>query len=247
MISVDLTKWKEEYPVPLKGSQGNKYYEIWYDVRMELHGRNLKVSLVYPPGKEMRSSLEICIAASFTPGTEWKQSFLVYEMYVRTDLSLILPSETFVQVEDLFSLYCAYHHPWRHNVLWTLYTYLFHLRFQIQYWPRTILSPRLPRYEYILLETNNLYLNGISLITIDSLVKFTLSYSSSDEMIIGEDGLPPNGQPRRRSKASSFSIQHSIDFDFDRFSQSWVNRTGLLRCRNPSTKGWSGQNWKVLK
>lgn len=70
MISVDLTKWKEEYPVPLKGSQGNKYYEIWYDVRMELHGRNLKVSLVYPPGKEMRSSLEICIAASFTPGTE---------------------------------------------------------------------------------------------------------------------------------------------------------------------------------
>ncbi|KAI3189013.1 hypothetical protein CBS147311_10009 [Penicillium roqueforti] len=70
MISVDLTKWKEEYPVPLKGSQGNKYYEIWYDVRMELHGRNLKVSLVYPPSKEMRSSLEICIAASFTPGTE---------------------------------------------------------------------------------------------------------------------------------------------------------------------------------
>ncbi|KAJ5319991.1 hypothetical protein N7508_000274 [Penicillium antarcticum] len=70
MLSVDLTKLKEECLVPLQGNQGNEYYEIWYDVRMELHGRNLKVSLVYPPGKETQSSLEICIAASFIPGTE---------------------------------------------------------------------------------------------------------------------------------------------------------------------------------
>ncbi|KAJ5645635.1 hypothetical protein N7507_011646 [Penicillium longicatenatum] len=70
MISVDLTRWKEEYPIPLKGRKGRKYYEIQYDVRMELQGRNLKVSLVYPPGQEVQSSLEICIAASFVPGTE---------------------------------------------------------------------------------------------------------------------------------------------------------------------------------
>lgn len=70
MVSVDLTRWKEEYPIPLKGRQGRKYWEIQYDVRMELHGRNLKVSLIYPPGAEVQSSLDICIAASFVPGTE---------------------------------------------------------------------------------------------------------------------------------------------------------------------------------
>lgn len=70
MISADLTQWKEANTIPLKGKQGKKYYEINYDVRMELHGRNLKVSLVYPPGQDTQNSITICISALFEPGTE---------------------------------------------------------------------------------------------------------------------------------------------------------------------------------
>jgi hypothetical protein len=70
MISVNLNRWREECSIPLKGSARNRYYEVFYDFRMELHGRNLRVSVVYPPGQQEQSSLEICIAASFTPGTE---------------------------------------------------------------------------------------------------------------------------------------------------------------------------------
>jgi hypothetical protein len=53
-----------------KGEGSERYYEIQYELLVELQGRNLKVSVVYPPGGEVQGCKEISVAACFTPGTE---------------------------------------------------------------------------------------------------------------------------------------------------------------------------------
>lgn len=65
---VDLTELMDQYPLQLEGNEGNRYYVVWYDIIVRLTGRNLKVSLRYPAGQEVRGSAQVCIAASFQPG-----------------------------------------------------------------------------------------------------------------------------------------------------------------------------------
>ncbi|KXG51273.1 uncharacterized protein PGRI_095340 [Penicillium griseofulvum] len=69
-VVFDITKAKEQYPLKAKGPRHGKHYEIYYDLLVELQGRNLKVSVVYPPGGEVQGCKEISVAACFRPGTE---------------------------------------------------------------------------------------------------------------------------------------------------------------------------------
>jgi hypothetical protein len=69
-VEFDLTKAKEQYPLQSKGNGVDRHYEVHYELLVELQGRNLKVSVVYPPGGEVQGTKEITVAACFRPGTE---------------------------------------------------------------------------------------------------------------------------------------------------------------------------------
>ncbi|KAJ5295674.1 hypothetical protein N7508_010495 [Penicillium antarcticum] len=70
MIVVDLTELMTRFDLQLICGEDKKYYEIHYDLITQLTGRNLTVSLRYPPGEQVRASTQVCIAASFEPGAE---------------------------------------------------------------------------------------------------------------------------------------------------------------------------------
>ncbi|KAJ6100061.1 hypothetical protein N7467_001596 [Penicillium canescens] len=70
MIVVDLTELMTRFDLQLICREDKKYYEIHYDLIAQLTGRNLTVSLRYPPGEQVRASTQVCIAASFEPGAE---------------------------------------------------------------------------------------------------------------------------------------------------------------------------------
>ncbi|KAJ5263550.1 hypothetical protein N7478_011155 [Penicillium angulare] len=69
-VVFDLSTARELYPLPVKGKENSKYYEVHYDLLVQLHGRNLNVSIVYPPGGEVQGSKEIAVAAWFPAGAE---------------------------------------------------------------------------------------------------------------------------------------------------------------------------------
>lgn len=53
-LEVDLTGLKDKYGAALReDEEGGKYYEVHYNLLMELQGRNLKLSIEYPPGTEV--------------------------------------------------------------------------------------------------------------------------------------------------------------------------------------------------
>ncbi|OKL63609.1 hypothetical protein UA08_00508 [Talaromyces atroroseus] len=69
-LVVDLQKVKDEglfQTIP--GPQGD-FYQIYYDLIMEVDGRTLTVKLLCPPGGQCRGETQLCIAAAFIPGTE---------------------------------------------------------------------------------------------------------------------------------------------------------------------------------
>ncbi|KAF7590293.1 hypothetical protein BBP40_003030 [Aspergillus hancockii] len=55
--------------IPQMGKNG-EFYEIHYELVMQVDGRNMTVQLLYPPGGECRGQVRFCIAAAFKPGTE---------------------------------------------------------------------------------------------------------------------------------------------------------------------------------
>jgi hypothetical protein len=69
-VTFDLTSAKERYPLQAEGQGDGRHYEVHYELLVELQGRNLKVSVVYPPGGEVQGTKEIVVAACFRPGTE---------------------------------------------------------------------------------------------------------------------------------------------------------------------------------
>ncbi|GFF25052.1 hypothetical protein IFM61606_09330 [Aspergillus udagawae] len=69
-VMFDLTSAKERHPLQAKGQGDDRHYEVHYELLVELQGRNLKVSVVYPPGGEVQGTKEIVVAACFRPGTE---------------------------------------------------------------------------------------------------------------------------------------------------------------------------------
>ncbi|KAL5341915.1 hypothetical protein BJX70DRAFT_395283 [Aspergillus crustosus] len=70
ILLIDLQEVKEEGLLETKmGGQG-PYYEVHYELGMEVDGRNLSVKLFCPPGGRCRAQMQLCIAAAFIPGTE---------------------------------------------------------------------------------------------------------------------------------------------------------------------------------
>jgi hypothetical protein len=46
------------------------YYELHYELVIEVDGRNLQFSLMYPPKADCKGHGQISIAAAFRPGTD---------------------------------------------------------------------------------------------------------------------------------------------------------------------------------
>ncbi|KAE8313546.1 hypothetical protein BDV41DRAFT_256217 [Aspergillus transmontanensis] len=70
LLCVDLQKVKEEGLLQIKPGPRGDFYEIHYELAMEVDGRNLFVKLFCPPGGKCRGQTQLCIAAAFMPGTE---------------------------------------------------------------------------------------------------------------------------------------------------------------------------------
>jgi hypothetical protein len=70
VLRVDLKEVKEEGLLEVKSGPQGEFYEIHYELCMEVDGRNLAVKLLCPPGGTCRGQTQICIAAAFIPGTE---------------------------------------------------------------------------------------------------------------------------------------------------------------------------------
>lgn len=69
-MEVDITDLKDKYPIKVRSRGDEKYYQVRYHLLVELDGRNLRVSVVYPQNREIRGSTQICVAACFRPGTD---------------------------------------------------------------------------------------------------------------------------------------------------------------------------------
>ncbi|KAL4962170.1 Hsp70 family protein [Aspergillus stella-maris] len=69
-FQIDLEPIKNEGLLKLKSGPIGKFYEIHYELCMEVNGRNLSVKLFCPPGERCRAQTQICIAAAFIPGTD---------------------------------------------------------------------------------------------------------------------------------------------------------------------------------
>ncbi|KAL4982662.1 hypothetical protein BDW68DRAFT_182336 [Aspergillus falconensis] len=70
ILQIDLEQIKNEGLLELKLGPAGMFYEIHYELAMEIDGRNLAVKLFYPPGGMCRAQTQLCIAAAFIPGTE---------------------------------------------------------------------------------------------------------------------------------------------------------------------------------
>jgi hypothetical protein len=69
-LVVDLQQVKDEGLLKIKSGPEKDFYEIEYELSMEVDGRNLTVKLFCPPGGKCRGQKQLCIAAAFIPGTE---------------------------------------------------------------------------------------------------------------------------------------------------------------------------------
>ncbi|KAL2832670.1 hypothetical protein BJY01DRAFT_100189 [Aspergillus pseudoustus] len=70
ILRVDLEQVKNEGLLEVRSGPEGQFYEIHYELWMEVDGRNLAVKLLCPPGGICRAQTQLCIAAAFTPGTE---------------------------------------------------------------------------------------------------------------------------------------------------------------------------------
>ncbi|KAB8225612.1 hypothetical protein BDV33DRAFT_187395 [Aspergillus novoparasiticus] len=70
LLLVDLQQVKEEGLLQTKSGPHGDFYEIHYELTMEVDGRNLFVKLFCPPGGKCRGQTQFCIAAAFKPGTD---------------------------------------------------------------------------------------------------------------------------------------------------------------------------------
>ena len=72
-IVTDMTFLRDEghiQPVPREESEsGRSYYKIWFELVIEVDGRNLKYSARYPVGGNAQGGGQISLAAAFRPGT----------------------------------------------------------------------------------------------------------------------------------------------------------------------------------
>ncbi|KAL2869532.1 Hsp70 family protein [Aspergillus lucknowensis] len=70
ILQIDLEPLKKEGRLELKSGPDGMFYEVHYELGMEIDGRNLAAKFFYPPGGMCRGQTQLCIAASFIPGTE---------------------------------------------------------------------------------------------------------------------------------------------------------------------------------
>lgn len=70
MLQIDLEPVREEGRLEVKSGPRGDYYEIHYELAMEVDGRNLTVKAFCPPGGQCRAETQLCIAAAFIPGTD---------------------------------------------------------------------------------------------------------------------------------------------------------------------------------
>jgi hypothetical protein len=75
VIEVDMTSLVSGHRIkatePEEGYAGEKHYRIDFELVMIVNGRNLRYEARWPVGGEARGEQkQVCIAASFRPGTE---------------------------------------------------------------------------------------------------------------------------------------------------------------------------------
>ncbi|KAL4882515.1 hypothetical protein BJY04DRAFT_187211 [Aspergillus karnatakaensis] len=70
ILHIDLEEVRNEGLLEVKTGIHDQYYEIHYELGMEVDGRNLSVKLFCPPGGRCRAQTQLCITAAFIPGTE---------------------------------------------------------------------------------------------------------------------------------------------------------------------------------
>jgi hypothetical protein len=71
VVVANLDEYRENGLIELKRAENdNQYFQLDYEIALEVDGRNIRAKLFYPPGQECRDELKICIAAYFEAGTE---------------------------------------------------------------------------------------------------------------------------------------------------------------------------------
>ena len=73
-LLVDFTGLRDTGKLPLpvgpgRGGRGKKHYRIEFEIVPTIHGRNLRFEVKYPRGGAVQQTGQICIAATFEPGT----------------------------------------------------------------------------------------------------------------------------------------------------------------------------------
>lgn len=72
VVVANLDEYRENGLIPPKRVEetDKEYFQVDYEIVLEVDGRNIRAKLFYPPGQECRDELKICIAAYFVAGTE---------------------------------------------------------------------------------------------------------------------------------------------------------------------------------
>jgi hypothetical protein len=75
VIEVDMTPLVNGHRIkatePEEGYEGKRHYRIDFELVIIVNGRNLRYEARWPVGGEVRvEQKQVCIAASFRPGTE---------------------------------------------------------------------------------------------------------------------------------------------------------------------------------
>ena len=68
-VTFDITEARNQYPLRPRRRGDGKYYEVHYELLVKLQGRNLNVSVAYPPGGPIQGSVDVSVVACFQPGT----------------------------------------------------------------------------------------------------------------------------------------------------------------------------------
>jgi hypothetical protein len=72
VVVANLDEYRENGSIPSKKVEetDKEYFQVDYEIVLEVDGRNIRAKLFYPPGQECRDELKICISAYFQAGTE---------------------------------------------------------------------------------------------------------------------------------------------------------------------------------
>lgn len=71
IVEANLNEYRDSGMIrPKRAVNGREFFSLDYEIALEVDGRNIRAKLFYPPGKECRDELKICISAYFRAGTD---------------------------------------------------------------------------------------------------------------------------------------------------------------------------------